>query len=34
VTEPSLGLDLAPPSATRRLADEILSRISTAGARG
>jgi hypothetical protein len=34
VTEPSLWLDLAPPAATRRLADALLSRVAGAGARG
>jgi glutathione synthase/RimK-type ligase-like ATP-grasp enzyme len=34
VTEPSLWLDLAPAPATRRLADALLSRVASAGARG
>jgi glutathione synthase/RimK-type ligase-like ATP-grasp enzyme len=34
VTEPSLWLDLAPPAATNRLADALLSRVASAGARG
>jgi glutathione synthase/RimK-type ligase-like ATP-grasp enzyme len=34
VTEPSLWLDLAPTPATRRLADALLSRVASAGARG
>ena len=34
VTEPSLWLDLAPASATHRLADGLLSRVASAGARG
>jgi glutathione synthase/RimK-type ligase-like ATP-grasp enzyme len=34
VTEPSLWLDLAPATATRRLADGLLSRVASAAARG
>ena len=34
VTEPSLWLDLAPASATRALAHELLARVAIAGARG
>jgi hypothetical protein len=34
VTEPSLWLDLAPPEATGRLADALLARVASAGARG
>ena len=34
VTEPSLWLDLAPPEATGRLVDALLSRVASTGARG
>jgi glutathione synthase/RimK-type ligase-like ATP-grasp enzyme len=34
VTEPSLWLDLAPVTATHRLADELAARVKNAGARG